>query len=57
MNFTNKLIEQFIPKSKMHPPGIEPGASPWQGEILPLNQECLIEHEGNVIVYKQIQSI
>lgn len=26
----------------MHRPGIEPGAVPWQGTILPLNQRCNI---------------
>ena len=25
----------------LHSPGIEPGSGPWQGPILPLDQECL----------------
>ncbi|XP_024534395.1 putative kinase-like protein TMKL1 [Selaginella moellendorffii] len=27
----------------MHCPGIEPGSVPWQGTILPLDQQCLID--------------
>ena len=29
-------------KKKMHRPGIGPGPPPWQGEILPLDQRCLL---------------
>ena len=29
---------------KMRPPGIEPGASAWEAEILPLNHERSHEH-------------
>ena len=27
----------------MHRPGIGPGPPPWQGEILPLDQRCLLK--------------
>ena len=27
-------------KEELHSPGIEPGSGPWQGPILPLDQEC-----------------
>jgi len=27
----------------MHSPGIEPGSGPWQGPILPLDQECSVD--------------
>ena len=30
---------------KMRPPGIEPGASAWEAEILPLNHERSHEHQ------------
>ena len=29
-------------KKELHSPGIEPGSGPWQGPILPLDQECSV---------------
>ena len=29
-------------KEELHSPGIEPGSGPWQGPILPLDQECSV---------------
>ena len=27
-------------KTKMHPPGLEPGSTAWKAVIIPLDQEC-----------------
>lgn len=40
----------------MHPPGLEPGSSPWKGEVLPLYHECLHFYQSNVS-YVLIKSI
>ena len=30
------------PKTKVQPPGIEPGSKPWEGSIMPLDHGCLV---------------
>ena len=37
MNLHNNTFQLTF--RRMRPPGIEPGPKPWQGFILPLNQE------------------
>ena len=34
---------EWIKKTHMHQPGIEPGSVPWQGTILPLDHWCLMQ--------------
>ena len=36
----------------MHSPGIEPGSGPWQGPILPLDQECSTLHVLRVGIFQ-----
>ena len=47
---------QKIPSdNEVHPPGVEPGARPWEDPMLPLHHECLLlwaqfsYHYGNSI--------
>ena len=30
----------------MHPPGVEPGARPWEDPMLPLHHECIAKGEA-----------
>ena len=34
----------------MRPPGIEPGASAWEAEILPLNHERSCKHKRAILL-------
>lgn len=45
-----KSINNQQPKG-MHSPGIEPGSGPWQGPILPLDQECSSLHMLSLSIF------
>lgn len=34
------VVEERVTK-RVHPPGVEPGARPWEDPMLPLHHECL----------------